>query len=135
NRGAGSIFRSIMRGKPNLPAYWPNGLPGPDIEYGDNPVVIGTPATGYDQDERYFMQGNLGVDITVPGVEGLTVRGDAAYDEMFRYQKQWRTPWTLYTWDYTTRDENGEPVHTPGQRGYSAPELSQTDYRETDILL
>ena len=135
NRGAGAIFRSIMRGKPNLPAYWPNGLPGPDIEYGDNPVVIGTPATGYDQDERYFLQGNLGVDITVPGVEGLTVRGNAAYDEMFRYQKQWRTPWTLYTWDYTTRDENGEPVLTPGQRGYSSPELSQTDYRETDILL
>src|SRR5690606_27123275 len=69
NRGAGAIFRSIMRGKPNLPAYWPNGLPGPDIEYGDNPVVIGTPATGYDNDERYFLQGNLGLDITVPGVE------------------------------------------------------------------
>src|SRR5207302_979835 len=49
-RNAGSIFRELMRGKPNLPAYWPNGLPGPDIEYGDNPVVIGTPATGYDDD-------------------------------------------------------------------------------------
>lgn len=135
NRSAGAIFRSIMRGKPNLPAYWPNGLPGPDIEYGDNPVVIGTPATGYDNDERYFLQGNLGFDITVPGVDGLTFRANAAYDEMFRYQKQWRTPWTLYTWDYVTRDENGEPVLTPAQRGFSDPELSQTDYRDTDVLL
>jgi TonB-dependent SusC/RagA subfamily outer membrane receptor len=41
-RSAGSIFRMVMRGKPNLPAYWPNGLPGPDIEYGDNPVVVST---------------------------------------------------------------------------------------------
>lgn len=135
NRGAGAIFRSIMRGKPNMPAYWPNGLPGPDIEYGDNPVVIGTPATGYDNDERYFLQGNLGLDITVPGVEGLTIRGNAAYDEMFRYQKQWRTPWTLYTWDYESYDENGEPILNAAQRGYSAPELNQNNYRDTDILL
>ncbi|HEY8485096.1 MAG TPA: SusC/RagA family TonB-linked outer membrane protein, partial [Longimicrobiales bacterium] len=26
NRSAGAIFRSLMRGKPNLPARWPNGL-------------------------------------------------------------------------------------------------------------
>lgn len=135
NRGAGAIFRSIMRGKPNFPAYWPNGLPGPDIEYGDNPVVIATPATGYDNDERYFLQGNLGLDITVPGVEGLTIRGNAAYDEMFRYQKQWRTPWTLYTWDYESYDENGEPILNAAQRGYSEPELSQNNYRDTDVLL
>ena len=135
NRSAGSIFRSIMRGKPNLPAYWPNGLPGPDIEYGDNPVVIGTPATGYSDDERYFLQGQLGMDFTVPGIEGLTIRGNAAYDERFQYNKSWRTPWTLYTWDYVTRDANGEPVLTPASRGYSDPELSQSDGRETDVLL
>jgi TonB-linked SusC/RagA family outer membrane protein len=135
NRSAGSIFRAIMRGKPNLPAYWPNGLPGPDIEYGDNPVVIGTPATGYSEDERYFVQGNLGLDFEVPGIEGLEISGNAAYDQRFRYQKSWRTPWTLYTWDYTTRDADGVPVLTPGSRGYSNPELDQRDERETDILL
>jgi TonB-dependent starch-binding outer membrane protein SusC len=31
-RSAGSIFRMVMRGKPNETAYWPNGMPGPDIE-------------------------------------------------------------------------------------------------------
>ena len=41
-RSAGSIFRMVMRGKPNEIAYWPNGMPGPDIEYGDNPVVVST---------------------------------------------------------------------------------------------
>jgi len=69
-RSAGSIFRELMRGKPNLPAYWPNGKPGPDIEYGDNPVVIATNATGYDKDERYYLQGNVGGDFVVPGVRG-----------------------------------------------------------------
>jgi TonB-linked SusC/RagA family outer membrane protein len=135
NRSAGSIFRALMRGKPNLPAYWPNGKPGPDIEYGDNPVVIGTPATGYDDDERYYVAGNLVAELKIPGVEGLTLRGTAAYDQMFRYQKSWRTPWTLYTWDYVTRDENGEPVLTPAKRGYSAPELNQRDAQDRDILL
>lgn len=135
NRSASSIFSAIMRGKPNQPAYWPNGLPGPDIEYGDNPVVIGTPATGYDRDQRHYLQGTLGLDFAVPGVEGLTLRGNASYDQLFRYRKQWRTPWTLYTWDYTTRDANGDPLLQPGSRGYNAPELDQYDERNNGVLL
>jgi TonB-linked SusC/RagA family outer membrane protein len=134
-RSAGSIFRSLMRGKPNLPAYWPNGLPGPDIEYGDNPVVISTPATGYTKDDRYFLQGNLGLDVKVPGVTGLTLRGHAAYDRLFRREKNWRTPWTLYSWDYRTRDANGGPLLQASRRGYNAPELNQFDGDSTGILL
>jgi TonB-linked SusC/RagA family outer membrane protein len=41
-RSAENIFRMLMRSKPNSPAYWPDGRPGPDIEFGDNPVVICT---------------------------------------------------------------------------------------------
>ena len=41
-----------------MPAYWPNGLPGPDIENGDNPVVISTPATGYVDDVNSVFQSN-----------------------------------------------------------------------------
>src|SRR5437764_12565752 len=134
-RSACSIFRPLMRGKPNLPAYWPNGLPGPDIEYGDNPVVIATPATGYDKDKRYFLQGNLGADFKVPGVSGLTLRVNAAYDTRFRNQKSWRTPWTLYDWDRVTRDANGVPVLQAATRGFSQPELNDFDLRSTDVLV
>ncbi|HEX6927486.1 MAG TPA: TonB-dependent receptor [Longimicrobiaceae bacterium] len=129
------LFQAVMMGKPNMPAYWPNGLPGPDIQYGDNPVVIGTPATGYDNDERYYLQGNLGFDFAVPGIDGLTLRATAALDHMSRYRKTWRTPWTLYTWDYETRDANGEPVLQPAQRGYSEPELEQANERYESALL
>ncbi len=134
-RSAGSIFRELMRGKPNLPAYWPNGKPGPDIEYGDNPVVIATPATGYDKDDRYFLQGNLGGDWEVPGVSGLTFHANASYDVGSRTDKAWRTPWTLYTWDYQTRDANGEPVLQAATRGFSTPQLNQYDLRSTSSLL
>ena len=58
-RSAGSIFRMLMRGKPNMPAYWPDGTPGPDIEYGDNPAVTTTAATGYDMDKRYILESNF----------------------------------------------------------------------------
>ena len=44
--GAGAIFRMLMRGRPNEPAVWPNGLPGPDIENGQQPIVVTTNATG-----------------------------------------------------------------------------------------
>ena len=50
-KGAGAIFRMLMRGKPQQPAYWPDGRPGPDIENGENPVVITTNDTGYDDDK------------------------------------------------------------------------------------
>src|SRR5437667_356384 len=135
NRSAGDIFRALMRGKPNLPAYWPNGLPGPDIEFGNNPVVIATPATGYDKDQRDYVQGTLGVDFKVPGISGLTLRGNAAYDNLFRSEKQWRTPWTLYTWANQARDANGQPILLAASRGYSTPGLNRKDRRGTSSLL
>lgn len=133
-RSAGEIFRMVMRGKPHLPAYWPNGLPGPDIEYGDNPVVVGTPETGYNNDERYFFQSNLSVNIEVPAVPGLSVRGNVAYDRNFREQSIWQTPWTLYTWDYETY-ENGEPALEGSSRGYAEPRLFQERGSGQDIMM
>ncbi|MDR0750538.1 MAG: SusC/RagA family TonB-linked outer membrane protein, partial [Tannerellaceae bacterium] len=68
NNGVTDIFRMLMRGKPNTPAYWPNGLPGPDIEYGSNPVVVTTDQTGYDRDKRYIFNSNFKLDISIPWV-------------------------------------------------------------------
>lgn len=124
-RDASTIFRMLIRGKPNLPAYWPNGLPGPDIENGDNPVVISTPATGYVDDVNNVFNSNLRARIDVPWVKGLNVMFNAAFDESFRPIKRFRTPWYLYTWDYTSYDDNGEPLLLRSQRGLSAPELQQ----------
>lgn len=121
-RGAGTIFRMLIRGKPNLPAYWPNGMPGPDIENGDNPVVISTPATGFVDDNNYVFNSNLRGQIDIPWVKGLNVIFNAAFDESFRPVKRFRTPWFLYTWDYATY-ENGEPALQRSQRGLNAPEL------------
>lgn len=122
-RGAGTIFRGLIRGKPNLPAYWPNGLPGPDIENGDNPVVISTPATGYVYDNNYVFNSNLRGQIDIPWVKGLNVVFNAAFDESFQPVKRFRTPWYLYTWDGDSVDAGGTPVVIRSKRGLNAPEL------------
>lgn len=125
----GDSFRMLMRGKPNMPGYWPNGDPGPDIEYGHNPVVTTTDATGYNDDKNYFLQTNLRLNIKIPWVEGLSVQGNYSYDKHMRYNKVFETPWYLYTWD-----GNPEHITVKGKRGLDAPQLTQNagdDYQST----
>ncbi|WP_347157927.1 SusC/RagA family TonB-linked outer membrane protein [Pontibacter chitinilyticus] len=134
-RGAGGIFRMVMRGKPTLPAYWPDGTPGPDIEYGDNPVVVSTKATGYDHDKRYEVNSNFKLNVEIPWVQGLSVTGNAAIDKGFRFRKLWQTPWYLYSWDGSTMDANGNPVLIKGKKGFDSPALTEDTEDNQRILL
>ncbi|KQB42849.1 TonB-linked outer membrane protein, SusC/RagA family [Flavobacterium daejeonense] len=135
SRSAENIFRMIMRSKPNQPAYWPNGLPGPDVEFGDNPVVITTDATGYNRDKRYVLNSDFGLNLKIPGVEGLSVKANASLDKTFRFNKIWETPWYLYTWDQTSYDANGEPLLIKGQKGFSDPRLTESMEDNQRILV
>lgn len=119
-KSAGSIFAALTRSKPTLPGYWPSGEPGPDIEYGDNPVVTGTDATGYDRQKDYFVQNTVQAVIKVPGVEGLSLNTSASYDKFFKVRKLFNKPWILYSWD-----GNVEHKLTPGLRGPATPELTE----------
>lgn len=134
-RSAGSIFRMVMRGKPNLPAYWPNGLPGPDIEYGDNPVVVSTKATGYDHNKTYAINTNFKLSIKVPWVAGLSLTANAAIDKGYNFRKRWATPWYLYTWDGQTVDGEGNPVVSRSKKGYDSPRLNQDFGDNQNVLL
>jgi TonB-dependent starch-binding outer membrane protein SusC len=121
----GNIFRMLIRGKPNLPAYWPNGLPGPDIEYGFNPVVVSTDATGFDHDRRYILESNVRVNIKIPWIKGLSVQANGSYDKIFKFEKVFNKPWYLYTWDGVTYGSDGLPALTKGKRGFDAAQLTQ----------
>jgi TonB-linked SusC/RagA family outer membrane protein len=126
---AGDIFRMLQRGKPNEPAYWPSGEPGPDIEYGNNPVVTTTDATGYDKDKYYVLESNLRANLSIPWVKGLTLTGNAAFDKTMRFRKRFETPWYLYTWD-----GNEDHILERVKRGLDAPQLTQDtrdEYRIT----
>ena len=134
-RSAENIFRMLMRSKPNMPAYWPNGMPGPDIEFGDNPVVIVTDATGYEKDKRYVVNGDLGINIKIPYIEGLSFKGVASLDKTFRFRKVWQTPWYLYAWDGSTLDANGTPLLVEGKKGFSDPRLRENMEDNQSTLL
>lgn len=134
-RSAGNIFQILMRSKPNMPAYWPNGLPGPDIENGDNPVVISTDATGYERDKRYIVNSDFGVNVKIPWIEGLSLKGNASLDKTFRFRKIWQTPWYLYSWDETSYDENGDPLLVRGKKGFDDPRLSEAMEDNQNILI
>lgn len=130
-----ATFRMAQQSKPTMPAYWPDGRAGPDIEYGQNPVIITTEETGYDDEETYYFQSNLGLDVQIPSVEGLTLEGDVTYDQTFRNQKVWQTPWELWYWDYETYDDAGDPQLTSAERGYPEPRLSQQHESTQDVML
>ncbi|HVI45922.1 MAG TPA: TonB-dependent receptor [Chitinophaga sp.] len=121
-RSAGSIFRSLMRGRPTENAIWPNGLPGPDIEYGDNPVVTSTNAIGYTNNKNYVLNGTVAAVVNIPWVQGLFVDGSFAYDQNFQFNKSFIKPWTLYTLDPNSTDHKLNAA----TRGVSAPQLDET---------
>jgi TonB-linked SusC/RagA family outer membrane protein len=136
-QSAGSIFRMLMRGRPTDPEVWPNGLPGPDIENGQNPIVITTNQTGYDRDKRDYFQVNGKVEVNIPWVPGLKITGMGTIDKENRLEKVWQTPWYLYFWDHSTYEADGKtPLLTKSMRStFTTPQLSETNYNYLNILL
>ena len=134
-QSAGAIFRMQMRGKPQEQAFWPNGLPGPDIENGQNPVVITTNQTGYDRDQQSYFQTNGQLDVKIPWVQGLKFTGTAAIDKRFRATKRWETPWTLYQKGSTFEADGKTPTLVPSRRGPAEPRLTLGDESQLNILL
>jgi TonB-dependent starch-binding outer membrane protein SusC len=106
---AGAIFRMLMRGRPTEPEVWPNGKPGPDIENGQNPYVITTNATGYQDQPIDYIQANGSVDITNPWIDGLKLTLTGSFDKNSETIKRWQTPWSLYYLDGTGTDADGNP--------------------------
>ncbi len=116
DKSAGSIFRMLMRGYPTKNAIWPNGLPAPDIENGEQPVVITTNQTGYAKDTRYYYQTNGKVEITNPWVKGLKFTVNVAMDKYVQQGKTWNKPWYIYNWSGFQAD-GVTPIMTKVQKG------------------
>jgi len=133
--GAQNIFWALNRSFPTTPAYWPNGLPGPAIEYGANPAVLVTDATGYTRQRDYILQSNMRLLVTIPWVKGLSVTGNASVDKTFTITKQFRKPWNLYTWDKTTLDANGQPLLLPSKVGNTDPRLQEWLNNKQNVTL
>jgi TonB-linked SusC/RagA family outer membrane protein len=128
------IFTGMIRNFPNSPALWPNGLYGPDIEYGDQPLATSTFDAGFDDDKHYRINPMFTATVKIPWVKGLTLTGNYAYDMYFRVRKYFVKPVTLYFLDKSgylaagnTGKEDGSAFLTGIPRGTIA-EPRLTDY-------
>ena len=135
-RSAQDIFDFTFRGKPNKPAFWPNGKPGPDIEYGNNPVVISTDKTGYNRQRYNVFQNNGTTTIKAPQIKGLAFDFTVGLDKYSTNDKTFKKPWYLYTWDGSAVDANNHPKLTKAKRGgLDKPELTKKAIENTSLLL
>ncbi|MFH5884659.1 SusC/RagA family TonB-linked outer membrane protein [Halalkalibaculum sp. DA3122] len=136
---ASSRFENLIQAFPNLPGFWPSGHPGPAFEAGgNNPVVTGSDVTGFDDDDRYYLQTNLQLAVEFPGVDGFEIRTSGSFDKDFHQQKRFVKPWTLYSFDEAAyRANGGDPVQylSGAKRGASEPSLSQQSNEGYDILV
>ncbi len=134
-KSANAIVGQSTRLVPTSRAYWPNGLPGPDIEYGDNPVVTSTFAGGKNDQKTYRLQNSFNVTITPPFLKGLAVNANFNYDVSNYYRKEFYKPWILYypNWAQATKDPNTGFITdmplTPTLRGLSSPQNEETYQR------
>ncbi len=134
-KSANTIFRMLQRGKPQEPAYWPDGRPGPDIENGENPVVITTDLSGYDKNVRNYVQTNGSIEIKIPGVDGLKFTGTGAIDNESINSKFWNIPWTLYQRGSGFEADGTTPKLVASVRGPAEPQLRLSNSNRLNVLL
>ncbi len=130
-KSADAIVGQSTRLTPTTWSFWPNGLPGPDIEYGDNPVVTSTFAGGKNDQKTYRLLSSFNATLTIPFVKGLSLNGIYSYDLTNYYQKAFYKPWVLYypQWDKATINPSTGFVTdmplSPQLRGLSSPENTE----------
>ncbi|CAN5468233.1 TonB-dependent receptor [soil metagenome] len=128
------LFQMLMLGKPNEPAVWPNGLPAPDIVNGFTPVVSATEASGRDNRVEWFFQSTLNMELEVPQLPGLSLRGSASFDKSFLNRTLWQLPVNVFnfTGDF---DEENNAIMASSTVSFSEPQLLRSSNETEDILL
>ncbi|MEX2594339.1 MAG: TonB-dependent receptor [Anditalea sp.] len=104
-------FQGIIRSRPTQPALFPNGLPGPPVTAGNQPMVTASFETGFDDDKRYRSNNILSANLKIPWVEGLSLSGYYGYDKYFQSRKWFMKPYTIYqlnTPDYLAAGNTGK---------------------------
>ena len=131
-KSADAIVGQSTRLVPTNWSFWPKEgrFPGPDIEYGDNPVETSTLSAGVNDQKTYRILSSFNATIDVPFVKGLSFSGTYSFDLTNYYNKAFYQPWILYfpNWSQATRNADGYVTDmplTPTYRGLSTPENNE----------
>jgi TonB-linked SusC/RagA family outer membrane protein len=134
-KSSGNVFTSIIRNFPHKHAVFPGtDKPGPDIEYGDQPMVSASFEPGFDHEDKYRSNNILSAGLKVPGIENLKLDASYSYDKYFGKRKFFEKPFYLNDFDRAgylaagnTGVENGEDFIIPYRAGTVAePRLRDT---------
>ncbi len=131
-KSASSVFAALIRSFPTSVAYWPTGEAGPAIERGDNPAITSTDEAGFDRQKNYYFQNNLSLEIKVPWIEGLTIRGNGSYDLHFYNRRLLESPVVLYSWDGVNYDSSGL---SSSKQWLDAPQLTREHSIQNDWMV
>lgn len=138
SKSASSIFQTLRRSYPTQHALFPNGFPGPDIEFGDQPMVSASEETGFDDNKTYRSNNIFSANLKLPWVEGLSVSSYYAFDVYNRKRKLFQKPWTLYSFDDNaylaagnTGVEDGSEFLIGTKRGFSEPRVTNYSNNNT----
>lgn len=129
---AGSIMWEAYHAYPYLYDYYPNGLPGPGIEGGNNLALLNTGVTGFVKVKDNFYNTKVGFNLKLPWiVDGLSVSGYGAIDMNFHRYKNFNDQWDAYYYDVATDSYVNERPQTNGGKrslNQSSSESRSTTY-------
>jgi len=118
--GASSIFGQVYSLYPTIPAFYPNGLPSPGTNGGQNPAVeVNGDLVGTLKGQNNVFNGTLTGSWELP-LKGLSLDGFLAVDQSVNNAKQFSKPWLTYQYVPSTDS------YTPLKDGPSAPNLNQS---------
>lgn len=121
------VYSHMYLYRPFWTVYWPGTnylMPNRDSENVVNWVSGNSGSLG----EKYkALESRLHFDLTIPWVEGLSVRGTANYDVSYNKRKAWSLPTYVYT---RTEPTPGNYVYTQVRSGASAALASLGEFFE-----
>lgn len=98
-----NIYKQIFTNLPTEVGVYPNGLPGFGGENGQNPLIMSSRESGFVNRKDTDLRGKFSLDIKLDKVlEGLSLNGFIGIRKMNYDEKDWYTPWTVYTFQEGT---------------------------------
>ena len=111
------IFQEALNAYPSIYDYYPNGLPGPGTQKGNNVAILTSgKEIGYNRIEDFFVNSKFNFELKLPWItQGLSVSGYAAFDYQFDNRKSFWNLWDVYDYNansgeydkYTVNMDNG----------------------------
>lgn len=120
----GSIFWEAFMAPPYMYDYYPNGLPGPGINSGNNlAILVSGKDTGYDRISDVYLNSKFSFELDMPWItEGLKLSGYAAFDYHAREEKIFNNVWDTYNYNAQT----GEYIKSTGNMNGNNISLNQS---------